>query len=203
MTAMLIMLFVLYLAVVVHEFAHGWCAYKLGDPTAKYAGRLTLNPLAHIDPFGTIIMPVMLLILSGGQFVFGYAKPVPINFRNLGNRKNIALVGLSGPLSNFVLAFIGSLMLKSLTAGSILGATLQLFIVINLVLGVFNLIPLPPLDGSRILIGLLPQSLIHIFIPLERYGFLILAVLVFGLGLFDTVILPIVKTLANLLGVAF
>ncbi|HDZ76579.1 MAG TPA: site-2 protease family protein [Candidatus Omnitrophica bacterium] len=194
-----ISLLVFYVAVVIHEFAHGWCAYKLGDPTAKYAGRLTLNPLAHIDPFGTIVLPLMLIMMRS-PFIFGWAKPVPINFRNLGNRGNIALVGLAGPLANFAMAFLGSLLIKANIFNNTGLYILQLFVTLNLVLAVFNLFPLPPLDGSRILLGILPQGLIKYFVAIERYGFIILFGLIW-LGLFDFIIWPIVKSLIVILGI--
>ena len=197
-----------YMAVVIHEFAHGWCAYKLGDPTAKHAGRLTLNPLAHIDPFGTILLPMM-LIFSGSFFIIGYPKPVPVNFRNLGNRKNIALVGLSGPLSNFILATITSIVIKSGMFDPNTTKNLISFLILNLMLGVFNLMPIPPLDGSRILIGLLPKNMAYRFASFEKYSSIILIALIalsfinqrIILLIFRLTIWPIVGILAKLLGI--
>lgn len=196
----LLSLVIFFFAVVVHECAHGWCAYKLGDPTAKYAGRLTLNPLAHIDPFGTVLLPIMLIVMQS-PFIFGWAKPVPINFRNLRDpRRDMLLVGLSGPLSNFILAFLISLLIKSGAVSYSIIPVLQLAIIINLVLAVFNLIPIPPLDGSRILMGILPRNLTYLLISFERYGFVILFIFIW-LGMFNHIIWPIVKALFKILGV--
>ncbi|MFC1592934.1 site-2 protease family protein, partial [Candidatus Omnitrophota bacterium] len=150
----------LLMAMSVHEFAHGWVAFKLGDNTAKSMGRLTLNPLAHIDPFGTIILPVLIFISSGGRFIFGSAKPVPINYLALKNPKtDMIWIGLSGPLANIFLAILLSIALPLVPVLSILSFVFKTLIVINIVLGVFNLIPIPPLDGSRVAIGLLPRNL--------------------------------------------
>jgi len=113
------------IAVTVHEFAHGWAAYKLGDPTAKYSGRLTLNPLAHIDPLWTFIFPLLLFISSGGRFIFGTAKPVPINYARLKTKRDISLVGASGPLVNFIFAFLLSVLWKSMPSSLIMSFILK------------------------------------------------------------------------------
>lgn len=184
-------------AIILHEYAHGWVAYKLGDPTAKDAGRLTLNPLAHIDLVGTIIFP-LLLILMRSPFLFAWAKPVPVDFRRLRNpRRDMIWVGLAGPASNFCIAFLLAILLQLniFFAPLLLGG-----IFINLILAVFNLIPIPPLDGSRILMGLLPYSLARSFARLERHGFLILFAFLW-LGIFRKLILPIVFMLMASLGV--
>lgn len=184
-------------AIVIHECAHGWVAYKLGDPTAKEAGRLTLNPLAHIDLMGTIIFP-LLLILMRSPFLFAWAKPVPVDFRRLRNpKRDMIWVGLAGPASNFAIAFLLAILLQLnlFFAPLLLGG-----IFINLILAVFNLIPIPPLDGSRILMGILPYSLARNFAQLERYGFLILFAFLW-LGVFGKLVLPIVFRLMVLLGV--
>lgn len=193
----LYLLIFLPLAIVIHEYAHGWVAYKLGDPTAKYAGRLTLNPLAHIDPVGTIIFPLLLLLMRS-PFLFAWAKPVPVDFRRLGNpQRDMIWVGLAGPAANFSFALLLSILLR-------LGFPFQLLffsgIFINLILAVFNLIPVPPLDGSRILMGLLPRDLANSFASLEPYGFIILFAFLW-LGVFHRLVLPLVFTLAALLGV--
>jgi len=168
-----------FVALVVHEYAHGYVAYKLGDNTAKHMGRLTFNPLAHIDMFGTIILP-LLLIINRSPVVFGYAKPVPVNFFNLRNpKKDMIWVGLAGPAANFAAAAIAFLFLAS---GFIPNLGLAEFIlkimVINIVLGVFNLIPIPPLDGSRILMGLLPKKLAELYSRITPlHGMIILILL--------------------------
>lgn len=196
-----ILLFVIVLAIFasVHEFAHGWVAYKLGDPTAKYAGRLTLNPLAHIDPMMTIFLPLFLLWITRGAFAFAAAKPVPVNFNNLRNPKqDMIWVGLAGPGSNFICAIILSILLKIPFLG-FLSSFFHAGIFVNMILGVFNLIPIPPLDGSRVLMGLLPRELAYSYARLEPYGFLILMGLIF-MGLIN-IIFPIIIGLCRMLGV--
>ncbi len=168
------------LAVTLHEAAHGWVAWKLGDDTAKRAGRVTINPLKHIDPFGTIILPALLLIGSGGKLMFGFAKPVPVNFLGLGNpRRDMVLVAAAGPGANLVLSYASALLLhvahwmpESMVAWA--GSSLLISMYINVVLAIFNLMPLPPLDGGRIAVGLLPPPLAARLAGLERSGFLII-----------------------------
>lgn len=189
---------------VFHEFAHGWVAYKLGDNTAKFSGRLTLNPLAHIDPFGTILLPLFLYISTHGQFVFGSAKPVPINYWALKNpRRDMMWIGASGPIANFALAFVLSLLVRFLNPyfSPLVIYLIYDLILVNVVLGVFNLIPIPPLDGSRILMGLLPQNLAGAYSQLERYGIIIVMALV-AFGGFDSIISPAVKVILNLLNLS-
>lgn len=188
----------LMIAMSVHEFAHALVAYRLGDPTAKDAGRLTLNPLAHIDPLGTILLPLVLFITTRGQFVFGAAKPVPINYWALKNPKKDSIwIGLSGPLANFIFASLLSILWRFLHSPLILH-----LIFINVVLGTFNLVPIPPLDGSRILGGFLPENLSLRYSQIEPYGFLLIMVLI-GLGLFELVIWPMVKIILTLIAVPF
>lgn len=191
----------LIIAMTVHEFSHGFVAYKLGDNTARYSGRLTLNPLAHIDLVGTIILPFLLFISTGGRFVFGYAKPVPINYWQLKNpKRDMGLIGLSGPLSNIIFAFLLSLVIKVLPGPTLFTDILVYLISINVVLGVFNLIPVPPLDGSRIIASLLPPDLSQKYSMLEPYGFIILIALIY-LRITDIIVWPLVTLILNLLGI--
>ncbi|MDD5578858.1 MAG: site-2 protease family protein [Methylobacter sp.] len=172
-------------AITVHEVAHGWVAKKYGDNTASMLGRLTLNPFKHIDLVGTIILPGLLL-LTGTGFIFGWAKPVPVDARNFKNpRRDMAIVALAGPLANLSMA-LGWAVLARL--GVIIGTdfvTLPLIytgiagISINLVLALINLLPIPPLDGSRILTGILPARLAWQYNQLERFGFIILLILLY------------------------
>jgi len=168
------------IAVTLHEAAHGWVAWKLGDDTAYLAGRVSFNPLKHIDPMGTIILPVLMLLGSGGRMMFGFAKPVPVNFMALnGGKRGMVLVALAGPGSNLLIAFIAALLLHSLAylSGDVqawVGKNLINAVWINLLLCVFNLLPLLPLDGGRVLVGLLPDKLAWQYAKTERYGFFIL-----------------------------
>jgi len=188
----------LLISVSVHEFFHGWVAYKLGDNTAKYSGRLTLNPLAHIDPIGTILLPLTLIIATGGRFVFGAAKPVPVNFNNLRNpKRDIIWVGAAGPVSNLLLAVILSFIWKTVMPFTpIINFIFWTMISINVILGVFNLVPIPPLDGSRILMGLLPDKLAYKYAQIEPYGFFIVMALIL-LGLFNVIIEPLISIILN------
>ena len=192
----------LLLAMSVHECAHGWVAFKLGDNTAKSLGRLTLNPLAHIDPFGTVILPLLIFIASGGRFIFGAAKPVPINYLSLRNpRRDMLWIGLSGPVANLLFAIALSIVLPLFAfMGPVFSFILQMLIIINVVLGIFNLIPIPPLDGSRIVMGLLPRDLAYKYSRIEPYGFFIIMLLIM-LGLFQALVWPMVGLILNLLGV--
>lgn len=194
--------FPLLLAVVCHEVAHGYVAYRLGDPTAAAMGRLTLNPIPHIDPIGTILLPGILL-LTGAPFLFGYAKPVPINWHNLRNpARDMIYVAAAGPLTNFALAAISGVLVVLLTglmpahaegapnvthAGFAVAEPLALMarfsVRINVVLGVFNLLPVPPLDGGRVAVGLLPRDLAGLLARVEPFGFLIVLMLVMSGGL--------------------
>lgn len=181
---------------IIHEFAHGWVADKLGDPTARYAGRLTLNPLAHIDPIGTLLLPLALFMGSGGRFMFAYAKPVPYNPYNLRNQKwGPALVGFAGPTANFLLAFSFACVLRAFP--DIDSAQLiHTVIYANVLLMVFNLVPIPPLDGSKILFALFPDSWLNVRMLLERWGYILLFIFVFFL--FD-VIQPLIQLVYGLL----
>ena len=190
----------LIIAITAHEFAHGWVAYKLGDNTAKFSGRLTLNPFAHIDPIGTIILPFFLYITTG--FIFGWAKPVPINYWALRNpKKDIIWVGASGPVANFIFALALTLLVRLLPLSANLSNLIVQLITINVLLGVFNLIPIPPLDGSRILSGLLPRELSLRYSQIEPYGFIIL-ILLMWLGVINHIIFPLVNLILRLLGLS-
>lgn len=174
------------LAITLHEAAHGWVAWKLGDDTAQRAGRVSFNPLRHVDPFGTIVLPAMLLI-ARAPFLFGWAKPVPVNFYRLANpRRDMVLVAAAGPGINLLMAVAAAAALHVvplLPAGSQdwIGANLANAILINALLCIFNLLPLPPLDGGRIAVGLLPDGLARPLARLERWGLLIILGLVFVL----------------------
>lgn len=209
----------LLLAVTAHEVAHGWMAEKLGDPTARAMGRLTLNPLVHIDLMGTIVLPLMLILIQS-PFLFGWAKPVPVNFANLrGGRRDMALVALSGPATNLLLAMASAVAYHVLLAGfqggwiAAEGALawlaepllimVRISLIFNLVLMAFNLIPILPLDGGRILVGVLPAGLAVRLESLERYGMLIflliIAVPVLRASLWGYFLNPIVDTFMRLL----
>lgn len=167
---------------IIHEYAHGAMADALGDKTARYAGRLTLDPRAHIDVLGTLVVPLVLLIASGGNFMFAYAKPVPFNPYNLRNQKwGPALVGLAGPTSNFLMACVFAMLVR-LMPGSIVASFFAMVVYANLVLMIFNLVPLPPLDGSKVLLAILPpQTAQKIEYFFARYGFAILLFFIFYL----------------------
>lgn len=197
----------LFLSVILHEIAHGWVAGKLGDPTAKSMGRITLNPLRHIDPFMTIVLPALLIAMHS-PFIFGGAKPVPINPRNLKNpRRDMIWVALAGPVVNFALAFLFHLLLVNLhfspaQRNSLLPLLITFWlaygIIINLVLGVFNLLPIPPLDGGRIVVGILPEALARRWARLERFGLLIVIALLAS-GVLDQLLAPLLQFLAQYL----
>jgi len=189
-----------FTAIVLHEVSHGYVAYRLGDPTAKARGRLTLNPLAHIDPIGTVLVPLVLVVLHS-PFLFGWAKPVPINpnyFRN--PFRGMLYVAIAGPITNLALALgataVGRLLLLAFPdplfflRGTFTANIMQtifflmgIFVIFNIVLAVFNMIPIPPLDGSRVLTYFLPSEGRRVMILLERYGFLILIAFIFLGGL--------------------
>lgn len=214
------------LAITFHEAAHGFVADRKGDPTAKYLGRLTLNPLAHIDPFGTILLPLILYVgplLMTGQpgFVFGYAKPVPVNFMNLRRPKaDMVWVAAAGPLTNFALAVASGLLLHAFSAFSPVQTSaladagqpgfriaepiaemLAYGVLINVALMLFNLLPIPPLDGGRVLVGLLPAAGSRWLAGLEPYGMLIVIALVFldPFRLVYRILAPLSSALINLI----
>jgi len=180
--SILIFLVVIGFVISLHEAAHAFAANRLGDPTARLLGRMSLNPAAHIDPVGTVLVPLVLLILSirtGSFFLFGWAKPTPINPFNFQHpRRDTAIVAFAGPASNFSLAILLSLIFR-LIPSSLVSSILLTVIVLNLILGIFNLIPIPPLDGSKILAGFLPKEAAASFSALESYGPVLLLVLIF------------------------
>ena len=192
-------------AITLHEVAHGWTAWKLGDPTAMLLGRLSINPIRHIDPIGTVVLPVSMLVL-GAPFVFGWAKPVPVNFDGLRQpRRDMVLVALAGPGANLAMILFWTLMM--VLAGH-LSAPLDYFsyplslmarvgIEINLVLMVLNLLPIPPLDGGRVAVGLLPGPWAYALSRVEPYGFIVLIVLLVS-GLLGQLMGPIVGVLRQL-----
>ncbi len=172
-------------AITFHEAAHGWVAYRLGDDTAKRLGRVTFNPLRHIDPFGTVILPAMLLIATQGQAMFGFAKPVPVNFHRLHRpRFDMVIVAAAGPGINMLLAFASAILLNFALAapagfGEWLANVLVVGVFFNVLLAVFNMLPLPPLDGGRVAVGILPDVLARPLAGLERYGFIIIIAALF------------------------
>ena len=194
-------------AIVLHEVAHGFVANRLGDPTAAQAGRLTLNPLAHADPLGTLVLPAI-LIATNAPFLFGWAKPVPVDFGRLGHpKRDMIYVAAAGPGMNLVLAIAGSLVFHTLAVvggpapGLVVAlgmAFAQAMVLMNVFLGVFNLLPIPPLDGGRVMIGLLPLDLARRYARLEPFGFLIVIGLIIT-GLVGTFLGPPVRVILDVL----
>lgn len=194
------------LAITVHEAAHGYMANRLGDSTARMLGRLTLNPIRHVDPVGTVLVPA-LLVFTGSSFLFGWAKPVPVNTRNLSNpRRDMGLVAVAGPASNLIMA-IGWAIVLRLVIGPLAGLPwvavplaymAQAGVLINLVLMTLNLIPVPPLDGGRVAVAVLPANAARILAALEPFGlFIVLGLLV--TGLLGAVMSPVISLFGNLI----
>jgi Zn-dependent protease len=202
------------LAITVHEVAHGYVAYRKGDYTAKLMGRITMNPIKHLDPFGSLIFP-LLLAFSGAGVIFGWAKPVPVNAFNFKDRRrDMMLVGLAGPVSNFLLAaalafvfrilmvFPGEELLFSSKIGQPIAIMLVLAIKISIYLGVFNLLPIHPLDGSHVLEGLLPPEQAQAYSRLEKYGFIFLIILLFT-GILTAVTYPVYAFILRIISTIF
>jgi len=192
---------VLIFSIVIHEFSHGWMANYLGDPTAKYQGRLTLNPLPHIDPLGSVLVP-FLMFLSGTGIIFGWAKPVPYNPYNLKDQKRgPALVAAAGPLANLFIAVFFGIVIRILIAQGVDSSVipfLGFIVLINIVLGIFNLVPIPPLDGSKLLFSALPYSTHRFQEFLERNGMLLLLVFIFfGFQLIIPIIFGLFKLIVG------
>ncbi|OGM02264.1 hypothetical protein A2115_01315 [Candidatus Woesebacteria bacterium GWA1_41_8] len=207
LSSILLQVIAFFAAITVHEAAHAWMAYRLGDPTAKVAGRLSLNPIAHIDLYGTILIPFF-LILIGSPFVFGWAKPVVFDPYNLKNpRRDSALISLAGPASNVLFAIILSIILRliypSVFLGPFLIGLLYSTVALNVLLALFNLIPIHPLDGGKIFIGLLPEKeAIEADQFLNRYGVIILIFLIFpfaGRSPVFAILTPIFNFILNIL----
>lgn len=194
-------LVVLIMSSVVHEYMHGWMANELGDNTAKMLGRLTLNPLAHLDFFGSFLLPVMLYFATNGAFVFGFAKPVPFNPLNLKDpRFGSAKVAVAGPFANLVLAVLCGLAIRFFPfANETFLILMSLAVQINLILMIFNLLPIPPLDGSKILFSFLPSKWQAPFLSLERYGlFLALILVIFVFPLIMLIVEPLFRLIVGI-----
>ena len=202
------------LAITLHEAAHGWVADKLGDPTARKLGRITLNPIKHIDPQGTIFIPLMMIVLSkmllGTLLVFGWAKPVPVDPRHFKQPLlDMALVALAGPGSNFVMASLWALFI-SLSAALISDRSMlehlvfmgEIGIFFNVLLMVLNLLPLPPLDGGRIVAGVLPKQMAMAYMRIEPYGFFILMALLFS-GVLGKILMPLIYQFQSIISAIF
>jgi Zn-dependent protease len=199
------------LAITLHEVAHGYVAYYCGDSTAKMFGRLSFNPIRHIDPIGTVVLPLLIGVLTHFSFLFGYAKPVPINWNQLKNpKRDMILVAFAGPLSNLIMAFVWAAIFKwaslvhpetSMPALFLL-MTARAGMIVNLILAFLNLIPIPPLDGSRILLSFLPPKQAVFLASIEPYGFFILALLAFT-GILGYILGPLINGSLSLLSMVY
>jgi len=191
-------LIIILFSAIIHEYMHGWTADRLGDHTAKDAGRLTINPISHIDPMGSIVIPALIYLSTAGSFIFGYAKPVPFNPYNLRDQKyGAAKIAIAGPLANLAMAIAFGFILRFVPiANGTLVMLLASVVQINLILMVFNLVPIPPLDGSKVIMPFLPSRIQAKYEELEKYGFvLVLLFLLVGFSL----IIPIVGFIFSLI----
>ena len=195
----LFQIIILIFSAILHEYSHGAMAYSLGDPTAKNAGRLTLNPVAHLDWFGSILLPAV-MVLSHLPFVFGWAKPVPYNPFLLKDRRwGEAKVAIAGPAANLALALALGLFIRFVPLSEAFTSFVAIAVLINIVLAVFNLVPLPPLDGSKILASVLPAKWRSKYLSLERFGFiLVLIFVIFGIGLIEPLVFAIFKLITGM-----
>ena len=185
---------ILFFSVILHEVAHGYAALSLGDPTARAAGRLTLNPIKHMDPWGTVVLPLF-LILVRSPFLVGWAKPVPVNpYLMRDPKRGMMLVGAAGPLANIALILLSALALRAMpfSAPPFLFDLFKYCCAINIILALFNLLPVPPLDGSKVVAGILPPKMRDAYVGLERYGIFIIIGLLY-LGILDRVIVPLYR----------
>jgi len=205
---LLFSLVILLFSIIIHECAHGLAAERRGDPTARMEGRITLNPIPHLDPIGSILLPGIMILMSlfgGGFIIFGWAKPVPINPYNLNDpKRDMIWVGLAGCAANFGIALVLSLLARILVTGPISLAAVILFygVSINLILAFFNLLPIPPLDGSKILTGILPEHYAYTFSRLQPFGFIILFILLLG-GILNFLFVAVARLAALLTGMPF
>ena len=187
---------ILFFSVILHEVAHGYTALFLGDPTARAAGRLTLNPIKHMDPWGTVVLPLF-LILVHSPFLVGWAKPVPVNpYYMRDPKRGMMLVGAAGPLANIALILLSALALRTLpfAATPFLFDLFKYCCAINIILALFNLLPVPPLDGSKVVAGILPPKMREAYVGLERYGIFIIIGLLY-LGILDRLIVPLYRAI--------
>ena len=195
----LVYIVILLFSVIIHEVMHGVAAEWFGDDTARREGRITLNPIPHIDPFASILLPAIMLISSGGTFALGAAKPVPVDFNNMRRpRLGMAVVSLAGPLSNLAIAILLALPVTFRVIE--INELLAKAIFLNVVLAVFNLLPIPPLDGSKIIASFLPTNIMNTLLRFEQYGFLIILVLLFT-GILNTLLTPFVAVFAIVFGI--
>lgn len=198
--SIIITLVILLFSVVIHELSHGVVADRLGDNTARFAGRLTLNPLPHLDLFGSILLP-LILFLANSPIIFGAAKPVPVNFFNLKNpKRDMALVSLAGPLANFVLAIAFAVPFRFglLAQGSFAYDILLQAVILNLGLGIFNLLPIPPMDGSKVVASFFSDAAMYRLLAWERFGFILIILLLY-LGIIHRILVPALIFISKLL----